>query len=99
MQQISGSTSFLSMTEVKTMKKQRKCKICNHELAQAILYLHHCGGYSYKKIIEAYVRFIPNLNLYNISNHLNYHIDAEDIMEAEATKTRWDRMKADKALV
>ena len=80
------------------MKKHQKlCKICNHELAPAILELYLCEGYSYKRIIEAYGRFIPNLNLYNISNHLNYHISIEDIKEALATKARWEKYKAQEA--
>jgi len=76
------------------LKKQKLCKICNHELAPAILYLHLCEGYSYKRIIEAYGRFIPNLNLYNISHHLNFHIEMKDIKEAEATKARWAKMQS-----
>jgi hypothetical protein len=76
------------------LKKNRICKICRHELAPAILYLHLCEGYSYKRIIEAYGRFIPNLNLYNISNHLNFHISEKDIKEAEESKARWEKYKA-----
>jgi hypothetical protein len=35
--------------------------------------------------------------LYNISNHLNYHISIRDIKEAEATKARWEKYKAQEA--
>jgi hypothetical protein len=79
------------------LKKQKLCKICNHELAPAILYLHLCEGYSYKRIIAAYGCFIPNLNLYNISNHLNFHISIKDFKEAEASKARWEKLKAQEA--
>jgi hypothetical protein len=78
-------------------KHQKLCKICNHELAPAILQLYLFDGYSYKRIIEAYGRFIPNLNLYNISNHLNYHISIQDFKEALAAKARREQIKVQEA--
>ena len=47
----------------------------------------------YNEIIEKYEKYIPRLNLYNISTHFNRHVEQKDILEVEACKKRFDREK------
>jgi hypothetical protein len=77
-----------------SLRFQARCKICKSELATAILFLHHCEGFSYKQIIERYRRQL-DINEYNLSTHFNRHVEQSDIDEVEQTKLRWQKLDAE----
>jgi hypothetical protein len=52
---------------------------------------------SYRQLIELYKQYGLYLNEFNISCHLHRHVEQKDIEEAEATKARWEKMKASAA--
>jgi len=70
------------------------CKICKSDPAEAILFLHHCEGFTYKQIIERYRRQL-DINEYNLSCHIQRHVEQSDIDEVEETKRRWAKMDAE----
>lgn len=77
------------------MKVEHRCKLCvSPEWVYKAILLYKCSGYSYKQIIEHFSRYVKNLNLYNLSTHMNRHVQQGDIEEAEATLTRWESYKS-----
>ncbi len=75
------------------MHKQRNCKICKSDFAIVLLFMNHCNHMPYVELIERYEKYIPRLNLYNISTHFNRHMEQKDIIEDEACKKRFDKEK------
>ena len=55
--------------------------------------MNHCNHISYTELIERYEKYIPRLNLYNISTHFNRHVEQDDILEVEAFKARFVKEK------
>lgn len=69
------------------MKFEPHCKICKSEYATALLYLHHCEHLSYKQLIDRYKRVL-DINLYNLSCHLQRHVQQSDIEHVEKLKAQ-----------
>jgi hypothetical protein len=56
---------------------QSKCKICRSGKADEIEFCRYYLGWEYSTIIDSFCEDIDNLNCYNLSNHLNNHVDRE----------------------
>lgn len=56
---------------------QSKCKICKSGIAEEIEFCRFYLRWGYSTIIDVYSDEIDNLNPYNLSNHLNNHVDSE----------------------
>jgi hypothetical protein len=53
------------------------CKICRSSKAQEIEFCRFYLRWEYSTIIDSFCEDIDNLNCYNLSNHLNNHVDSE----------------------
>jgi hypothetical protein len=56
---------------------QHKCKICRSGKADEIEFCRFYLRWEYSTIIDSFCEDIDNLNSYNLSNHLNHHVDRE----------------------
>ena len=57
----------------------RCCKICASTLWILIEYLHFAEDMSYRDLIKIFRKSIENLNLYNLSNHFEKHIEPRNV--------------------
>jgi hypothetical protein len=60
------------------------------EFANDLLYLNHCKHVPHLWLIEQYEKYIPCLNLYNLSTHFNRHVEMIDIREVEELKAKYE---------
>jgi hypothetical protein len=80
----------------KLLKKQRNCKICNAEewLRDYFVLAYHVEHLTYYEICEVFARHGYEINFYNVNVHVQRHLTNEDFHKAEATKARWEKIKA-----
>jgi hypothetical protein len=58
---------------------QHKCKICRSSKVETIEFCRFYLQWKYTTLVDVFSDDIDNLNSYNLSNHLNNHVNRENM--------------------
>jgi hypothetical protein len=69
---------------------QSKCKICRAGLSGTVSYLRYYRCFKQAAIAEYLSELTGNeFNVYNVSNHLNFHVEDKDKRVYQSLKTKY----------